>query len=75
MPIHQIPTMPLSEFFRVRTQFEQMARERIPERLEHQALDISHHEQVLEEMVMSLFRRVEAVEQENARLRALLGQE
>lgn len=75
MPIHRIPSMPLSDFFKIRTRFEQAARDRIPERLDHSALDISHGEQVIEEMLMELLQRVEAVELENYKLRELLGQE
>ena len=75
MPIHQIPSMPLSEFFKLRTEFEKAARARVPERLEHQAMDIPHGEQVLEEMVMHLIQRVDELSKEVAEFRALLGQE
>lgn len=75
MPNPKIAGMPLSDFFKRRTRYEQAAKDRVPERLEHQSMDTPHPIQVLEEIVMDLLIRSERLEEQVVELRALLGQE
>lgn len=59
MPI--VPQMPMSEFYKRRSVYEKRARDRMEERLNHQDADVPYPFRLLEEMVMDLLKRQEAL--------------
>lgn len=74
MPMPVVVGMELSEFFKLRTQYEQRARERVHDRLNH-GDDTQFHQCVLEELAMDLLSKVSALKAEVDTLKALIGAE
>ena len=62
MPVNQLEAMPLGEFYRLRTKYERLARERFEQRLNHGDQDTPWPQRVLEEMMMDFHLRLAEIE-------------
>jgi hypothetical protein len=74
MPMPLVVGMPLSEFYKLRSQYEAKARVRKEERMNH-GDDTPYHQTVLEEMAIDLLAQVKALGDEVVLLKALIGAE